>query len=60
MPIEGVADQDVDTDIENVKNGKKTLLGELKEAIIEFQTSSDAAGLVENLAHFEENESDRA
>lgn len=60
MPIDGVADQDVDTDIENVKTGKKTLLKELKEAITEFQTSNDPAPLVENLAHVEETESDKA
>lgn len=50
MPIEGVADQDVDTDLENVRQGRTNLFGELESAINEFQGQSDAAlNLINNL-----------
>ena len=60
MPIEGVEDQDVDTDSENVKTGTHTLFGELRQAIIDFQAAVDAPTLVENLVPRMDNQSDRA
>ena len=60
VPIEGVEDQDVDTDAENVKTGTHTLFYELKQAITEFQAAADAPSLVENLAPRTDNQSDRA
>lgn len=42
IPIENVADQDVDTDEDNMKQGKQSLLAELESAILEFQKDSDA------------------
>lgn len=60
MPIEGVEDQDVDTDAENVKTGTHTLFDELRQAITEFQAAGDAPSLVENLAPRTDNQSDKA
>ena len=42
IPIDNVADQDVDTDEDNMKNCKHALFSELEAAIIEFQKDSDA------------------
>ena len=42
LPIEGVMDQDVDTDEEDVKVSMSTLRLELQAAINTFQTESDA------------------
>ncbi len=46
-PIENVADQDVDTDEENMRHGQVTLFSELERAIQDFQNDSNA------IEHFE-------
>lgn len=51
IPIENVADQDVDTDEDNMKQGKQSLLAELESAILEFQKDSDA---IEHFDHIPE------
>ncbi len=37
VPIENVADQDVDTDMDNMRQGKQSLWAELEHAINDYQ-----------------------